>query len=68
MIQLRKFKSERTSWNGNYVWVKHDHITFLSRDSDAPSTTVTTIGGGKVFVYDTPQGIMRQMSGRENKS
>jgi hypothetical protein len=66
VIQLRKFESERTSWQGNYVWVNHAHITFLSRDASAASTTVTTIGGGLIFVYDTPAEIMEQMPSRES--
>jgi hypothetical protein len=70
MIKLRKFVVGDT-WTEKFVWVKHDHITFLSVSVNVPRgrdreeyTVVTTIGGGKVDVYETPLEIMRQMPAR----
>jgi hypothetical protein len=70
MIQLRKY-AKGDYWSDKYVWVKHDHISFLSigvfvaRGRDREEyTTITTIGGGTVDVYETPLQIMQRMPAR----
>ncbi|GAF98448.1 unnamed protein product [marine sediment metagenome] len=72
MIKLMKFIAGET-WKGKWVWVKHDHITFLSEGthhipntngSTMLYTTITTIGGGQINVYESPHRVMEQMPAR----
>jgi hypothetical protein len=70
MIQLRRFVAG-DRWTEKFVWVKHDHITFLSVSENLPRgrdreeyTVITTIGGGRTDVYESPQKIMEQMPAR----
>jgi hypothetical protein len=59
MIQLRKFKTRsKHIRDDDFVWVNPDHISFLSCDTGAASTTVTCIGGGRTFVTETPEQIL----------
>ena len=68
MIQLQKFKGENLKWDGRFVWVNPDHITFLSFTQEQfshlgksiykPFTTITCIGGGQVNVMETPELIL----------
>jgi hypothetical protein len=71
VIQLRKY-AKGDYWVDKYVWVKHDHITFLSVGVFVPRgrereeyTTITTIGGGQTTVHESPLEIMRRMPPRK---
>jgi hypothetical protein len=70
MILLRRY-IKGDNWTKRWVWVKHDHISFLTEGFFVPRgqdretyTTITTIGGGTTDVHESPYDIIEKMPER----
>jgi hypothetical protein len=70
MIQLTRY-IKGDNFTARWVWVKHDHISFLTEGVFVPRgkdretyTTITTIGGGLVDVHESPYDIIAKMPER----
>jgi hypothetical protein len=68
MIQLKRNGMDQYPWDGTYVWVNSDHITFLvpginsERLTDKAYTIITCLGGGRTYVHETPEEILKMMT------
>ncbi len=67
MIQLRNNLMDGREWDGTYVWVNPDHISFIwpgkgDPDVFATHSIITTVGGGRVIVHETPEEILKMFT------